>query len=83
MIPKKKPATTEQIRDNNEPYRVGRKQAPEPETPASKTGISSKKIRLSADIDHVSYIKIKLFCATKRKSIVSLVTGWIDTYCTL
>lgn len=83
MIPKKRPVSNEQNRDNSLPFRVGKSPVTDSDSPSSRHDVSTAKVRLSADIDHATYIKIKLYSATKRKSIVSLVTGWIDTYCTL
>jgi hypothetical protein len=86
MVQLKRPAANDQSRDSSKPFRVGKKQAQEPVDAGSEVKapkISATKVRLSADIDHQSYVKIKLYSATKRKSIVSLVTGWIDAYCTV
>jgi len=82
MTEKKHPVANVQHQDKKSAFRLGRTPAANQLELASKRDVTTKKVRLSADIDHQSYVKIKLYSAQQRKSIVSLVTEWIDTHCT-
>lgn len=47
------------------------------------TSLAGGKVRLSADIDHKSYIKIKNYSAVTRRPVVAIVQDLINKHCEL
>jgi hypothetical protein len=76
------------VSEPGEPFRVGRRITTTPVTELAEeaekvdaTSPAELKVRLSADIEHQAYIRLKTYSAVVRKPVVSIIQELIYANC--
>ena len=80
--------TVAEVSEPQKPFKVGRRVTNTPATELAEetekeetVGPSDSKVRLSADIEHQAYIRLKTYAAVVRKPVVLIIQDLIYANC--